>query len=329
MSITAFPITTKTIAQLNSLSSGTVDRANDVIEITDVSASSSLKITPNALMGISGSALGTTDTQTVSNKVFDNSNTYTAKDTLFTLQDDGDTTKQVKFQLSGLTTATTRTFTFPDATDTIVVLAATQTLTNKTLSSPTISGGTIDNSTVTVDALAGHTTANTGTVYGVAITSGVITGANTVGTAALAAGAVTGPKITLSYGFSAYSTTAQNSGNAAFALTNFQIEEYDIGANFASSVFTAPVTGYYHFDAGVFTSVGATTWIVSLFKNASEWKRGIQLSYATALNAGGGLSVDVKLTAADTVDVRTFGDSLRAINVTQSTCFFMGHFLGN
>lgn len=180
MSITAFPISTKTIAQLSSLSSGTVDRANDVVEITDVSASSSLKVTPNALMGITGSAVGTTDTQNVTNKTFDNTNTFTTKDTLFTLQDDGDTTKQVKFQLSGLTTATTRTFTFPDATDTIVVLAATQTLTNKTLTSPTITGGTIDNSTVTVDAIAGHTTSNTGTVYGIAISAGVLTTNNVV-----------------------------------------------------------------------------------------------------------------------------------------------------
>lgn len=184
MSITAFPITTTTIAALSSLSSGTVDRANDVLEITDVSASSSLKITPNALMGISGSALGTTDTQNVSNKTFDNTNTFTAKDTTFTLQDDGDATKQVKFQLSGITTGQTRTFTFPDASDTIVVLAAAQTLTNKTLTSPTITGGTIDNSTVTVDAVSGHTTSNTGTVYGVAITGG------TLGTTALAANAV-------------------------------------------------------------------------------------------------------------------------------------------
>lgn len=184
MSITAFPITTTTIAALSSLSSGTVDRANDVLEITDVSASSSLKITPNALMGISGAALGTTDTQSVSNKTFDNTNTFTAKDTTFTLQDDGDATKQVKFQLSGITTGQTRTFTFPDSSDTIVVLAAAQTLTNKTLTSPTINGGTIDNSTVTVDAISGHTTANTGTVYGLSITAGVL------GSTALATNAV-------------------------------------------------------------------------------------------------------------------------------------------
>jgi hypothetical protein len=48
--------------------------------------------------------------------------------------DSGDDTKKLAFECSGLTTATTRTLTAPDATDTICVLAASQALTNKTLS---------------------------------------------------------------------------------------------------------------------------------------------------------------------------------------------------
>lgn len=91
---------------------------------------------------LGGTAVTTAGVQTLQNKTLDNSNTVTLKDTLFTLQDDGDTTKQLRFQLSGITTATTRTLTVPDASDTIVTLAATQTLTNKTLTSPSIAGGT-------------------------------------------------------------------------------------------------------------------------------------------------------------------------------------------
>jgi len=46
-------------------------------------------------------------TTTVSNKTLDNTNTITVKDVNFTVQDDGDVTKQAKFQLSGLGTGVT------------------------------------------------------------------------------------------------------------------------------------------------------------------------------------------------------------------------------
>lgn len=81
--------------------------------------------------------VGTDATQSLTNKTLDNTNTVTLKDTLFTLQDDGDTSKQAKFQLSGITTATTRTYTVPNADTTLVGTDTTQTLTNKNLSSPT------------------------------------------------------------------------------------------------------------------------------------------------------------------------------------------------
>ena len=55
-------------------------------------------------------------------------------DTVFTLQDNVDATKQALFELGGLTTATTRTYTLPDVTTTLVGLAGTQTMTgDKTL----------------------------------------------------------------------------------------------------------------------------------------------------------------------------------------------------
>ena len=64
----------------------------------------------------------------------------TLDDDNFTLQDNGDTTKEAQFQCSGISTGTTRTFTFPDASTTLVGTGATQTLTNKTLTSPVIDG---------------------------------------------------------------------------------------------------------------------------------------------------------------------------------------------
>jgi hypothetical protein len=66
----------------------------------------------------------------------------TIADNGFTLQDDSDATKQVQFQLSGVTTGTTRTLTIPDASTTLVGTDATQTLTNKTISGGSWTGGT-------------------------------------------------------------------------------------------------------------------------------------------------------------------------------------------
>lgn len=80
--------------------------------------------------------MGSSSTQT--NKVLNNTNTITVKDANFTLQDDADTTKIAKFQLSGLSTGSTRTFTLPDLSDTLVTLTSTATLANKTLTTPTI-----------------------------------------------------------------------------------------------------------------------------------------------------------------------------------------------
>ena len=95
-------------------------------------------------------------TSTVSGTI-GNTSTVTLKDANFTLQDDGDTTKQLQFQLSGITTATTRTLTVPDANTTVVGTDATQTLTNKTLTSPTITTPTLSATTIATDTTTGLT----------------------------------------------------------------------------------------------------------------------------------------------------------------------------
>lgn len=67
--------------------------------------------------------LGLTASQSPTNKTFNNTNQLTLKDTKFTLQDDGDVSKQLVFQLSGITTSTIRTLTVPDASGTIALTA--------------------------------------------------------------------------------------------------------------------------------------------------------------------------------------------------------------
>lgn len=146
-------------------------------------------------------------TEALTNKTLGNTNTVTLKDTLFTLQDDGDATKQVVFQLSGLTTGNTRTitipdsnttipiasqvitlagptaariYTFPDASTTVVGTTDTQTLSAKTLTAPKIvSGGFIADAngneliifTTTASAVNEITLANAATTVNPTITA--------------------------------------------------------------------------------------------------------------------------------------------------------------
>lgn len=85
------------------------------------------------------------------------------QDSTFSIYDNSDVTKLLQFQLSGITTGTTRTLTVPDASTTLVGTDTTQTLTNKTLTSPVISSisntGTLTLPTST-DTLVGKATSD-------------------------------------------------------------------------------------------------------------------------------------------------------------------------
>ena len=76
--------------------------------------------------------------QNVSNKTIDTTNVINARDSLFTLIDNVDSSKAAQFQVASISAATTRVFTFPDTSDTLVVLSLAQNLTNKTLDNSNI-----------------------------------------------------------------------------------------------------------------------------------------------------------------------------------------------
>jgi len=152
------------------------------------------KINRNVFLGVTGQPADISSSQSLTNKTLDNTNTITLKDTLFTLQDDGDVTKQAQFQLSGITAGQTRVYTLPNATGTLADLATAQTFTNKTLTAPVITNGSITGTTITTNAIVGQSSASSGTVYGLSIASGKV-GTNGVVTNSITNSAVDYTKV--------------------------------------------------------------------------------------------------------------------------------------
>ena len=88
-------------------------------------------------------------------------------DSGFRIRDNSDNTKQLAFECSGISGSTTRTLTVPDASDTLVVLAAAQTLTNKTiaLGSNTVTGALANGITATTQSASDNSTKVATTAY--------------------------------------------------------------------------------------------------------------------------------------------------------------------
>jgi hypothetical protein len=131
---------------------------------------------------------------TLANKTLNNTNTVTVKDTLLTIQDDGDATKQAQFQASGITAGQTRVLTIPDASTTLVGNDTAQALTSKTfaIGSNTVTGSVSDFNTALTGAdfyTSGGTdvpVADGGT--GVSTLTGIVKGNGTSAFTAAAAG---------------------------------------------------------------------------------------------------------------------------------------------
>lgn len=150
---------------------------------------------------VEGTEVTIDGTQTLTNKTLTaptlNGGTWVATDSTFTIADNSAPTKIARFECSSLT-AGTNVFTFPNtAADTLVTLAAAQTLVSKNLTAPTInaatltgsiSGGTFSSSTLTAPTINAATL--TGAISGGTFSSSTLT-APTINAATLT-GAISG-----------------------------------------------------------------------------------------------------------------------------------------
>lgn len=168
----------------------TIDPVNDVLPIVTLNLDATQKINRNTLLGLSSAPVGLTDTQTLTNK------------TLTSPTVSGPT-------LSGTISGTYTLGGTPTFPSSIVTLTGTQTLTNKTLTSPAISSPTITNATLSADTITGYTDSDTGTVYGISVTNGV------VGSAALQSGSITYSKLGTDSSWAWQSWTPTHTGFSA------------------------------------------------------------------------------------------------------------------
>lgn len=145
----------------------------------------------------------------------------------FILVDSSDASKKATFDISGISTSTTRTYILPNANTTLVGIGTTQTLTNKTLTAPviatiinsgtltlptstdtlvgrattdtltnkTLTSPTINNPTLNVNTISEFTAANGVTIDGLNIKDGALTTSNSVVEGNITNSAVTTNKI--------------------------------------------------------------------------------------------------------------------------------------
>ena len=106
--------------------------------------------------------------------------------------------------------------------------------------------------------------------------------------------------------FSVYASSGTSVANNTLTKLTFDTEEFDTNNNFASSRFTPTVTGYYQINGCI--GGAYATMLCTIFKNGTEYKRGVTASGAT-LNQANVSSIVYLNGSTDYVELYTYQGS--------------------
>lgn len=132
------------------------------------------------------------------------------------------------------------------------------------------------------------------------------------------------------YCFRAYNSVSTTLTDATFVKILLATESYDYNNNFASSTYTAPVAGVYHFNGSVTYATAVATPVQALSM--------IYVNGVAAINGGNYLGItggspiyqvtgDILLAASDTVELYHYQDSAgnEATQTGSASTFLAGH----
>lgn len=258
-------------------------------------------------------------------------------DNAFAIQDNTDNTKQAMFDASGITTATTRTFTFPNNNGTLITSGNLSSIT----STGTITSGTWNGTTIAPQY--GGTGLNTS-----ATAAGALLYTSATGTWATRAAGTAGQVLTMAGGVPTWATPATSSGpivdliavkSSTQSLTaggsGVTPDDVNFGStlttpslgSFDGTTYTCGSTGIYSITANILQTTGTTVPSPQILVNGTTVVYGVGAgapNYQTGLQARGMVTSVISLTSGDVVKIKCANGSASAQTLSgDASCRFM------
>jgi hypothetical protein len=127
------------------------------------------------------------------------------------------------------------------------------------------------------------------------------------------------------YKFSAYRSTAYTTVNGTFTKMPFNSVLYDTGSNYDATTnfrFTAPIAGFYLFNAGInMSATNPTNFRIDFYKNGSQIAAGNQPFASTG---GAQTTKLLQLAAGDYVEAWYFANTAATVSASAPFTYFEG-----